>query len=71
MRQDILQRFYLQGYQGKIWPRWLRRCIGKTEIHRAWLLGHLGFFSEAGAAYGPCRPYDLKPAKLEGNDLDY
>ena len=71
MRQDILQNFYLQGYQGIIWPRWLRRCIAGTEIHRAWLLGHLGFFSEARVSYGPCAPYDLKPAKLEGNDLDY
>lgn len=54
---SLLQSAYLSGYRGSVWPRFLRRMIAGTCLHRAWLLGHLGFFSEGGIAYGPARPY--------------
>ncbi len=57
MKNAILHRVYLHGYQRSELPRWLRRAIARTEIHRAWLSGYQGCFEEAGVSYGPANPY--------------
>lgn len=57
MKQAILHRVYLAGYSGQIMPRWLRRAMAGSEIHRAWFLGFNGFFIEAGVSYGLANPY--------------
>ena len=44
----ILLWAYLEGYQQHLWPRWLRRLIVGTELHRAWLSGHMGVFEPDG-----------------------
>ncbi|TMV62377.1 hypothetical protein FGG78_34885 [Thioclava sp. BHET1] len=53
----LLQRLYIAGLYGWVMPRRLRRALGGTELHRAWLLGHLGFFEERGVRFGPAHPY--------------
>lgn len=50
-------RFYLYGYQGKALSRLLRKLIAGSEVHRAWLLGYLGFFEQDGVRFGPANPY--------------
>lgn len=52
----IYHRLYLAGYSGWIMPRKLRRLIAGSEVHRAWLIGHLGFFDEDGRHFGPASP---------------
>lgn len=70
MKRVLLLRIYLHGYGGGCLPRWLRRRIGGTELHRAWLLGHMGFFEEAGVRYGPAHPYPkADPIMRCGNDM--
>ena len=56
--KSIHMRAYLSGYAKQSAPRWMRRVIGKTEIHRAWLAGWLGFFEQDGVAYGTAHPYE-------------
>lgn len=46
MLKRFLLSIYLQGYQGRLFPRWIRRVFAGTEIHRAWLSGFLGLFRE-------------------------
>lgn len=48
---------YLAGYDGWIVPRLLRRVTARSECHRAWLLGHLGYFEEGGVRFSPANPY--------------
>jgi len=57
MKNAILHRVYLHGYQQYILPRWLRRTLARTEFHRAWLSGFHGRFEEDGVMYGPANPY--------------
>ena len=44
MQNHFLHRIYLWGYGRRVMPRWLRRAIARSEIHRAWLSGRDGFF---------------------------
>ncbi len=53
---------YLAGYSGWSMPRLLRKLIAGSEIHRAWLLGWLGYFSQDGTAFGPALPYGSRAA---------
>ncbi|MDC0660579.1 hypothetical protein N6L27_21455 [Leisingera sp. SS27] len=53
----ICQWFYLAGYGGWIMPRFLRRLTARSEFHRAWVTGCLGFFEEGGVRFGPASPY--------------
>lgn len=57
MSNAVLHRIYLYGYQRGYLPRWMRRIIARTELHRAWLSGYHGRFEEAGVSYGPANPY--------------
>lgn len=57
MVRRILHEIYLIGYSGRTLPRWMRRKIARTELHRAWLVGYLGWFTEDGIKYGPAKPY--------------
>ncbi len=55
----IYMRIFLAGYGGWIMPTRARRLIAGTMLHRAWLIGYLGFFEEDGIAYGPANPYGM------------
>ena len=57
MTRRILHEIYLFGYSGRPLPRWIRRMFARSEVHRAWLLGSTGCFSQAGVRYGPAHPY--------------
>ncbi|SDG53131.1 hypothetical protein SAMN04488117_1327 [Celeribacter baekdonensis] len=50
---------YLRGYAGRTFPRPIRRLVAGSALHRAWLLGHLGFFEQEGTRYGPAHPYEI------------
>ena len=52
-----MHRAYLAGYSGQIMPRWMRRALAGSELHRAWLAGFKGWFEENGICYGPANPY--------------
>ncbi|UZX45482.1 hypothetical protein A6U84_25775 (plasmid) [Agrobacterium sp. 13-2099-1-2] len=54
---NIYLRVYLIGYDGKVMPRLLRKLLGRSEIHNAWLLGYMGFFEQDGIRFGPANPY--------------
>ena len=56
-KTEILTVTYLRGQGGFEMSRFTRRLIARSELHRAWLLGSLGYFEEAGVSYGPCNPY--------------
>ncbi len=55
----VLFRIYLAGIKGWMAPRWIRRLLGKTEFHRAWLVGYLAFFEQDGIKYGPANRYGV------------
>lgn len=55
--EAIRLRVYLAGYRGWKAPRILRRVIARSELHRAWLLGSMGFFVENDISFGPANPY--------------
>lgn len=57
MQNLVLFRIYLAGLSGYVAPRALRRLLAGTPWHRAWLVGHLGYFNEQGVSYGPTCPY--------------
>ena len=57
MNSILIKHSYLAGYSGIMVPRMLRRVLAKSELHRAWLSGHLGVFWEHGIRYGPANPY--------------
>ena len=59
MMNAICFRAYLTGYSGRIMPRQVRRMIGGSELHRAWLLGHMGIFEQDGVRHGPANPYRI------------
>jgi hypothetical protein len=54
--QRIYLDVYLAGYGGWVMPRWLRRLIAGTELHRAWVLGFNGYFKQDGDSYCRARP---------------
>lgn len=41
------QFVYLSGYSGLVLPKSVRRIIGKSELHRAWVLGSKGLWPGA------------------------
>lgn len=49
---NLYLKMYLCGYGGKLLPRWIRKLIAKTKLHRAWLAGFMGIFSENGVKHG-------------------
>ncbi len=51
------QFVYLAGYGQWLMPKTVRRVIAGSQLHRAWLLGLLGFFREDDISYGPAKPY--------------
>lgn len=53
MMKFTLYRAYLAGHSGRVMPRQVRRILAGTELHRAWLLGSMGFFEQDG---NPLRP---------------
>lgn len=59
MKGTFLLRVYLIGHSGRILPRRLRKLIARSEIHRAWLLGYMGFFEQGGVSFGPAHPYRI------------
>ncbi len=58
MKNSILHRFYLHGYSGNALPVWFRRIAARSQIHRAWLSGFDGNFTESGIAHGTSNPYN-------------
>ncbi|MHC0055814.1 hypothetical protein [Actibacterium sp. D379-3] len=59
MMQSIYLRAYLAGYTGRHIPRSIRRMFAGSTLHRAWLLGRMGFFEQDGVRYGPANPYGI------------
>ncbi|WP_290777188.1 hypothetical protein [Hoeflea sp.] len=59
MMQSIYLRAYLAGYSGRHVPRSIRRVFAGSELHRAWLIGSMGFFEQDGVRYGPANPYRI------------
>ena len=56
-KTEILMLTYVKGHGGYEMSRFTRRLIARSELHRAWLLGSLGYLEESGVSYGPCNPY--------------
>ncbi len=48
---------FIAGYSGWQMPRFLRRMIARSELHRAWFLGATGFFEQDGTRFGLANPY--------------
>lgn len=46
MLNDILHYVYLKGYVGYQYPRCIRKIVGGSKLHRAWLSGYMGIFEE-------------------------
>lgn len=46
--RPLLLRVYLEGYAGRLPPRWIRRVLARTALHRAWLLGYMAVTIESG-----------------------
>lgn len=63
--QSLYLRLYLFGYSGRVLPRRLRRLVAGSELHRSWLLGCKGYFTECGVQYGPAFPYGHNKAFQE------
>lgn len=57
MRNAILHRAYLYGYEQHVLPAWFRRVVARSVLHRAWLSGFNGCFIENDIQYGPSNPY--------------
>ena len=55
---SLALRFYLAGYSNLTMPRPMRRLLARTQMHHAWLAGHMGLFKEGEGddevAYGVC-----------------
>lgn len=56
-KTEVFMVTYLRGHGGSEMSRFMRRLIARSELHRAWLVGSLGYFEEGGVTYGPCNPY--------------
>ena len=58
----IHHRAHLAGYGGWTMPRFLRKAILGSQIHRAWFLGHgFGHFCQDGTAFGLATPCPVMP----------
>jgi hypothetical protein len=55
----LYHRIYLAGHRRWVMPRWLRRFIARSNIHRAWFLGFNGYFEEGGISYSLSNPYGM------------
>jgi hypothetical protein len=40
--RSFFEFIFMLGYQQREFPRWFRRLVGRTELHRAWLSGYTG-----------------------------
>ena len=67
MKRAFLLRVYIAGHRRQVMPRWLRKLLAGSELHRAWFLGFTGYFEENGTAYGLANPY---PGRVSFPDLD-
>ena len=47
MGRTFYLNVYLVGYGGTCPPRWLRRRLACTELHRAWLAGFMGIYTDS------------------------
>lgn len=54
---SLYLRVYLAGHSGRVMPRWLRRLVARSTLHRARLSGFNGCFEQDGVRYGPVNPY--------------
>ncbi|MFD3435449.1 hypothetical protein [Alteromonas macleodii] len=54
MLKNILHQSYILGYGQWLAPRWLRKVLAGTELHRSWLIGYMGIYEEQGKRYGVC-----------------
>ena len=43
----VYHQIYLAGYEGHCPARWLRRLVAGTEMHRAWLSGYMGIYTDS------------------------
>lgn len=50
--KPMKHKIYIFGYKGWLPQKWLRRLFAKSDIHRAWLTGYMGFFVESGKHCG-------------------
>jgi hypothetical protein len=67
-KTEVLMLSYGRGHGGYKMPRFTRRLIARSELHRAWLLGSLGYFQQDGVSYGPCNPYPSITFETDGTD---
>jgi hypothetical protein len=67
-KAEILMVTYLRGHGGSEMSRFMRRMIARSELHRAWLVGSLGYFEEGGVTYGPCNLYPGITIEPDDND---
>lgn len=56
-KEKLLMRVFLHGHTHGDLPRWFRRAFARSDIHRAWLVGHDGCFWQDGIRFGPANPY--------------
>lgn len=61
---------YLHGYKQRLAPKFARRMLAQTELHRAWLSGKNGYFHEDDVRYGLCHPYGLL-SLADASDVDH
>ena len=54
MYRAILHSIYLQGYKGRLYPRFLRYFLRKTRLHQSWLAGYMGIYKEGSTRFGVC-----------------
>lgn len=47
LRLFLAMRFYLIGYKSNIPPRIIRKLIAGSDLHRAWISGWNGNFTES------------------------
>jgi len=41
-RSSVYEFMFHLGYQGLEFPRWIRKLLAKTKIHKAWFSGFTG-----------------------------
>ena len=61
--QALYHHTYLEGYSGRWCPRWLRRWFAGTELHRAWLTGFLGIYTQGERRHGVIDRVDFRSRK--------
>lgn len=70
-KEKLLMRVFLHGHTHGEMPRWFRRAFARSDIHRAWLVGHDGCFWQDGMRFGPANPYGvyLERIKVELDEM--